>query len=535
MALIALGMVGITFVVATADSAHAAGVCAVTPGSGAYPTISAATADVNCSTVTVPAGTFAEQVTITHALVLTGAGAGQTIITFPSSPAMTNNAFLIVQVQSAGTTISNLTINGHNYQCTTNCNGYNSNYYGYLGVDLEQGGVTVDAVSVLGVITAVGSLANSSNGQRVTVKNSYFGAPVGAGPFGSPFYFENNTVVGNGSSEQTGLGGGTYVSGNTFKHFHAPPCSGCVPGAYQGAAIATGAGTITNNTILDSDNGIVVTQAQQTVTITGNTFSGIGTAITLGLNLSSQVVQNNHITNVVSGGGWPNYPGVGIAICGERQDIIKGNTISGAANYGIALFAYQTPQCSNPGPGNYPTANNAVSGNTISGSGKADLYDSTRGSNTDGTANGYSGNTCAVSQPAGLCGSSSGGTSGGSTGSGAGTPTTTTTAGGTPTPASTGTAASSVGVGGAQTGSGGNGAGTSSSVPVLALAAAMGLLLVGGGGILAFVLLRQRRLAARNAADSSVPPFDQYDQYDQYGQYRQPYDQYDPPNDGDGW
>lgn len=533
--LCSLLLMGISLVIA-APPLRAAGACAVTPGSGAYPTINAATTDANCASVTVPAGTFAEQITINHALTVTGEGTGKTVVTYPSSPVSIGSTFTLVTIDAGGTTISGLTVNGQNYQCPASC----------IGFEINQGGVIINGVSAVNIIGAIASSANSSNGQRVTVQNSYFGGTVTAGPFGAPFYFQSNTVVGNGSSLQTGLLGGAYVAGNTFKHFHASPCTGCVPGASQGSAIATGAGTITGNTFLDSDTGILVEQAENTVTITGNTFSGVGTGVVLALNQTRQVVQNNHISNVVRGGGWPYYPGVAIAVCGERGDTIKGNTITGAAVYGIAMFAYQSPGCFNSGPGSYPTTGNSVSGNTVSGSGNADLYDSTHGNSLAGTANLYSGNTCKVGQPAGLCPSAAASATG-------------TSASGSPAPLSTedasatATAVAGGGVaGGVQTGSGGNQESSSDSLLLVIVFAVLGILLVISGGALAYVLIRRRRLAAAAFTEMYDDGYgyghghgsDQHggygppDDYGQRGDYRQRKDygsRHDDQTYHDGW
>ncbi len=538
-ALSSLLLAGTALVVA-APPLRAADACAVTPGTGAYPTINTATTDANCASVTVPAGTFAEQITINHALTLTGAGTGNTVITYPPSPVQIGSTATLVTIAAGGTTISGLTVSGQNYQCTASC----------LGFEINQGGVTINSVSVVNIVSAIGTSANSSNGQRVNVQNSYFGATVMAVPFDAPFYFQNNTVVGNGSSVQTGLFGGTYVAGNTFKHFHGSPCTGCVPGGSQGSAIATGAGTFTNNTFQDSDTGILIEQAPNTVTISGNTFSGVGTAIVLALNQSKQVVQNNHISTVVRSGGWPYYPGVGIAVCGEQGDTIKGNTISGAAVYGIAMFAYQSASCLNSGPGSYPTRNNTVSGNKVSGSGSADLYDNTHGSGLAGTANLYSGNTCKVGQPAGLCPSAAVATGTGTSATGSPSPLSTEDASAT----ATSVAGSGV-AGGVQTGSGG-GQGTSSDSLILVIVFAMlGLLLAVGIGALAYVLIRRRRLAAAALPEmyDDGYGYDQYDQqggygppdpYGQRGDYRQRNDyptrenyrpQHDDPTYNDGW
>jgi parallel beta-helix repeat protein len=493
--------------------AHAAGTCAVTPGSGSYPTISAAVTDTTCATIQVPSGAFVEQVIINRPLTLTGAGIGRTYVKFPTgatTPTTDGQALFVIWVQSTGVYVENLTVDGQETQCGSTC--YSSTPY--FGIDLGQGGVTVDHVSVQNVTRSIDSYANSSNGQAVTVQNSVFYQPVVSSPYGAPFDFSNNTVIGSGNGVEIGLSGGANISGNTFRHFHAPPCSNCAPGGIRAAAIGTGEGNVANNTISDSDNGIVVSDAPQTVTISGNSFSNVGTPVTLAMNRMPQVVKSNHMSSVVSGGGWPYYPGVGIAICGEARDTISGNTITGAATYGIALYAYQTAGCSNPGAGSFPTANNTISNNSISGSGANDIHDATSGSGTGGTANFYSGNTCASSQPSGLCLGSvlSGG------GGSAQQPTATSaqaTATGTPAATVTATTAAHP-IADGHTGDGG--------FPMLPLVLGLvGLVGLGAGGG-AFYFFRVQRVRASQEAlynqsgflpQQSPAPWDQSSQYDE--------------------
>ena len=114
-ALSSLLLAGIALVI-TAPPLRAADACAVTPGTGAYPTINTATTDANCASVTVPAGTFAEQITINHALTLTGAGTGKRDYL---PPARLKEPATLVR-SHGGTTVSGLTVSGQNYQCTAN-------------------------------------------------------------------------------------------------------------------------------------------------------------------------------------------------------------------------------------------------------------------------------------------------------------------------------------------------------------------------------------------------------------------------------
>ena len=90
--------------------------------------------------------------------------------------------------------------------------------------------------------------------------------------------------------------------------------------------------------------------------------------------------------NLVTGSGRERVPirtalagfvGIGIAVAGGNDNVVRDNRITGSERYGIAVFAtarYVTfnPQAREPGPPWRPRGNR-VTGNVVGGSGRADL------------------------------------------------------------------------------------------------------------------------------------------------------------------
>jgi parallel beta-helix repeat protein len=91
--------------------------------------------------------------------------------------------------------------------------------------------------------------------------------------------------------------------------------------------------------------------------------------------------------------------GIGIAIAGGNRNRIARNTITGSRRYGIAVFstAHRIPTGPGPHPAEAPwrPAANAVSRNTVRGSGVADLALSS----TARSGNCFRGNTVSISRP----------------------------------------------------------------------------------------------------------------------------------------
>jgi copper-binding protein NosD len=539
------------------QTAHAAGACSV--GAGAHLTINSATTDAACTSVTVPAGTFSEQVIINHPLTLTGSGAGSTILKYPvtiTTPALNGQSDFVVLAQSAGVTISSFTVDGANFNCNTPqatnvCGGATFMY----GVILGAGGITVDHVTIQHVGAAGGPSANgttgvgigggASNGATVLIQNStvqgIIGPAMQTGFTGTPVRFLGNHVIGaSNSGGADGVFAGDVVAGNTFENFHmtgTPP--NFAAGAIADTALVVGGGAqVTNNTFTNTDNAIVVSDSQSADTISGNTFTHTQTAIAAAGNYQAPQTISDNTINDTYVGGWGEAPGTAIALCRDEDDSVTGNTITGSAQYGIHVYSQHEPGCLSPAPGSIPTSRNTISRNSISGSGVADIRDSTSGgAGTSGTANSYAENTCAASDPPGLCVPPAGA---GSTPASQPTTSTTATAKATvsprPTVTGTTTAVPARGLGGA------TGAPPASGPsPLLVVLVTVVALLLSAGGVVGFVMLRGRR--ARKAAYTPVmqgrkrPPYlDDEPDYPQpptphtWGEWQSAPDDWQPPS-----
>ncbi len=118
------------------------------------------------------------------------------------------------------------------------------------------------------------------------------------------------------------------------------------------------------------------------------------------------------VRNRIVASGWSRVPlatplagllGIGIAIAGGNENIVRGNTVTASERYGIAVFptaryvTFEPSLSRDPGPPWRPRANRIV-GNTVTGSGTADLA-LARGS---GGRNCFTRNRAGTTQPARL-------------------------------------------------------------------------------------------------------------------------------------
>jgi hypothetical protein len=87
------------------------------------------------------------------------------------------------------------------------------------------------------------------------------------------------------------------------------------------------------------------------------------------------------------------YAGLGIGINGGMDNVVEGNSVTGSARFGIALFPALQRSGNVFAPGG-----NQIRGNAVSGSGLADLALSTR----SGSGNCFAGNTFGTSLPAAI-------------------------------------------------------------------------------------------------------------------------------------
>jgi Right handed beta helix region len=96
------------------------------------------------------------------------------------------------------------------------------------------------------------------------------------------------------------------------------------------------------------------------------------------------------------------FVGIGIALAGGNENAVRGNTVRGSERFGLVVFPTArfitfNPTAREPGPPWRPRGNR-ISGNTVSGSGRADLA-LAAGS---GAGNCFTANTVGTALPAGL-------------------------------------------------------------------------------------------------------------------------------------
>ena len=288
-------------------------------------------------TVHVAAGTYTEQVTISQAVTIDGAGAANTTLQRPTS--FLNDPATIVVSAGAGDTaeITGMTVSTNNV-----CG---------ASIDITSGntnihGNTLSAPNPNGLCVSVG--VNQGAG-AATVSNNTINGYTGAGvwTFGGSVTVSNNTITGGPSNlNQSGVEisdpASAIIANNTISGnqciqsvFPDPPHSNTcdygldTPEMGQGINIGT------------SGN----------VTAIGNTLSGNDTGITA-YQGGTLTISNNSITSTY----------VGLMTLAGGMDF-DGNTVTGG-QYGIVMVSYTSdPQFPTPPPALHG------SGNTISGNG----------------------------------------------------------------------------------------------------------------------------------------------------------------------
>ena len=191
-----LAIVVATLLAATVRSAPLVA-CAVTPGSGPYPTIQAAVDDSSCDPINVPAGLHAETVSISRSLTLQGAGQTSTII-------------------NGGATGRVVTIDG-------------SGIIVYLNaMHITNGDATVETVDPRiggGILVANGAILHGTNllidRNWASSQTTGFGGGVaintGSGYLTNTVIYSNTANLRGGGLTGSGRGGGLYVNDGNLR------------------------------------------------------------------------------------------------------------------------------------------------------------------------------------------------------------------------------------------------------------------------------------------------------------------------------
>jgi hypothetical protein len=409
--------------------AHAAGTCNVTPGTGAYPTINSATTDAACALVNVPAGTFVEQVTITHSLELAGAGQGKTIIKHPppsSSTKQDQGADYVVLFLYSDVNMHDITVDGGGYSCIAAGTCAAGMLY---ALEFSAGEQNVHDVTC----QDVGSPAINHDGscvglntnetyikqdQRITLQyNTYktftFTAlrarddGLGWGSYVN-IYLTDSIITASGAGQYGiyNLPHQSQIYNNTFSGFVSGNAAGTlVQNLTGGIAIFTGHDShesietqnLLNNTFSNNTVALLFKGSGDISYSSGNTFTNNGIAIAMDGNLNgTKNGQGNTVIQTFQGntisGTTKNTPvadsGTAILICDDNLDVFTHNTINNAAANGVQVCG--------------SSSGNQFVSDTIH-SDALDVSDQSTGGQTDGTANIYQGDTCSTSSPADLC------------------------------------------------------------------------------------------------------------------------------------
>ena len=355
-------------VAATANAVH------LTHGSSTthYTTIQQAVdAAVDGDTISLDAGTFVEQVTVTKVITLQGAGIDQTIIRAPASASLTQSggnwknlkdqdiyAVVGIKTSAAGTTlVKNLTVDGNDqgFLNTQYPSAAFSTYeytYDFEGIGVFNSNATIDTVKVTGVralSTSFGNAVPAGYQPQVQPAGNNHNAGIFAESTASAgshtLTVQNSTIT---KYQRTGVlaWGPTLtvdINKNTFQGYgqtyysrgNAIQIAGTDRTSYGGAnGDRRGTmGSITNNQILNigivipapgqtgsyldrdygAPSGVVLWQAGSGVQISGNTMTGPASP-------------SWHNSTTSNDGGWGNS---GIDVYASVNAVANNNTISG--------------------------------------------------------------------------------------------------------------------------------------------------------------------------------------------------------------
>lgn len=290
-----------------------------------YPTIQAAVNDSGCTTVKVAAGTYNENVVISHSLTLEGAKAGVDARSRSGSESIINGATSAnVTINADNVTVDGFTLNGPSdpgtaalvMQNTNSGENVKDNIINNPGraASITTSNTTFNKNLVHNSSTSTdGFQANSTPVHDNVVKNNTFDGTVDPAIYNTDINFiegqSNITVSGNKSTDN-----GTLLS--IFKTDGATVTDNQVVGALGSSAIYIGGGdsniNISDNNVDSAGNGVKV----------ANDF-GIGTNSNIRIR-ENTLKGNNDGIKIGSG-----------AIAADNTVIARRNKLTGNHNYGF--------------------------------------------------------------------------------------------------------------------------------------------------------------------------------------------------------
>jgi parallel beta-helix repeat protein len=376
------------------------------------------------ATIKVQAGTYAEQVKITHPVTIVGAGANQTVIdppapvTFDADTDSTQPQFYVVDaVGTTGVNLEDLGINGSGMRAglDTDIYGCGQNIVGAYYHD-ASGSMTNDTVTQiemparlfgcqggLGVYVTTDSTWPTGSSLRMVSDNinNYNKNGITCDDPRTSCTITNTTVTGIGSTTLIAQNGiqvwagaaslsGDVVTGNTYD---GPTYSAAGALVINPFTLHLKRNTITNNDV----NAYLLQDFQPDNLLCGNLSSSCSNAASAGTTFT---VLHNHLSNATNAYGNPtesgfgdgldldsettstlvhnntvdSNPSEGITLFGTTSVNVRGNTVRDNGNVGIYLTVGSTAVTANA---------NTVQSNTISSSGTDGiLADANTGGNT---------------------------------------------------------------------------------------------------------------------------------------------------------
>jgi parallel beta-helix repeat protein len=270
-------------------------------------------AAISGDTITVPAGTFTENLNVDKSLILQGASSATVIVT-AADPAVS-----VFNVTASSVKISGFTVTGANVSTTAGI---------YLGNDVANCNIHDNILTGNGDGIWLGAGSNHNILTNNTLSSNYQGFEV---------YISNyNTFTNNIANSNTKYGfkidSGDH---NTFTNNTAN--SNGDKGFYsvEGDGGGSTNSAFTNNTAnYNTRHGLHLIGSNDHVTLTGNTFAG---------NLQTGMKLQNVVTNLTLDGNSISGNPTGIYISNENSpnipDVttwaVNHNNITGNANYGI--------------------------------------------------------------------------------------------------------------------------------------------------------------------------------------------------------
>ena len=282
-----------------------------------YPTIQAAVDAASAGdTISVPPGTYTENVDINVSVTLVGAGVGVTIVNASNPSDHVFNVSNASSVNISGFTVRGATIDSAGIYLN------NSNYSNISNVNASN---NVNGIAL-----------ESSNNNTITNNNASNNGKAGISLFSS----SNNTITNNNANGPNQNYGIRIVSSSN-NNITDNTASG---NDFDGIALDSSSdNTIANNTVNSSNGRGILLESSSNNTIANNTVNENSDGIYLNISSDYNTVRNNTLNDNTGLREQPEPPNTAITVEDSSHNIIEDNTASGnnlsIGIWGIAIVS----------------------------------------------------------------------------------------------------------------------------------------------------------------------------------------------------